>query len=90
MVKFRYSSHALLEMERRKIDRSITDSVISAPVQKVLEHSDVICYQSKISMDGCPYLVRVMVNESKVPYLIVTVYRTSKIEKYWRKDESDL
>ena len=30
-------------------------------------------------------LVRVMVNESVDPPVVVTVYRTNKIAKYWRK-----
>jgi hypothetical protein len=30
------------------------------------------------------YLVRVMVNETAKPPIVVTVYRTSKISKYWK------
>ena len=30
------------------------------------------------------YLVRVMVNEKLRPPKVVTVYRTSKISKYWK------
>jgi len=30
------------------------------------------------------YLVRVMVNERATPPRVVTVYRTSKISKYWK------
>jgi len=31
------------------------------------------------------YLVRVMVEQGKVPPVVVTVYRSSKIEKYWKQ-----
>jgi hypothetical protein len=31
------------------------------------------------------YLLRVMVNETVNPPVVVTAYRTSKITKYWRK-----
>jgi len=29
--------------------------------------------------------LRVMVNETMDPAIVVTVYRTSKVSKYWRK-----
>ena len=39
---------------------------------------------------GKQYVVRVIIEEGD-PVTVVTVYRTSKIEKYWRQDdESDL
>ncbi|MBW2163127.1 MAG: hypothetical protein JRF43_01390 [Deltaproteobacteria bacterium] len=44
--------------------------------------------QSRISMDGTEkqYLVRVFVDVDRHPYEVVTAYKTSKIEKYWRED----
>lgn len=41
-------------------------------------------YQSRIVADGRAYLVRLVVEDWQRPPVIVTVYRTSKIEKYWR------
>ncbi len=41
-------------------------------------------YQSKVDINDKPYLVRVMVNENVTPAKIVTVYRTSKINRYWK------
>lgn len=41
-------------------------------------------YQSRIVADGRTYLVRLVVEDGQQPPVIVTVYRTSKIEKYWR------
>ena len=52
--------------------------------KKVPEHEHVICYQSKIDINDKEYLVRVMVNEAMKPAKVVTVYRTSKIRKYWK------
>ncbi|MGA2557590.1 MAG: hypothetical protein ABSG04_15085 [Verrucomicrobiota bacterium] len=46
------------------------------------EHGDVVCYQSKVEINRKPYLVRLMVNEKTAK--VVTVYRTSKINKYWK------
>ncbi|CAN5280805.1 hypothetical protein BH20VER2_BH20VER2_00950 [soil metagenome] len=36
-------------------------------------------------MSGKQYLLRVMVNESTNPLTVVTIYRTSKVAKYWNK-----
>ncbi len=35
-----------------------------------------------VELDGKVYLLRAMVNETANPTVVVTVYRTSKIEKY--------
>lgn len=85
MSQFRYSAHALSEMEKRNINRSNVDEVLAEPMQKIPEHEEIICYQSKMLLSGKPYLLRVMVNETKDPFLVVTVYKTSKINKYWRE-----
>ena len=83
-MKHELSSHVQQEMERRGIPLAVVESVLAAPGQKVPEHGDVICYQSKAEINQKPYLVRVMVNETATPPKVVTVYRTSKIGKYWK------
>jgi hypothetical protein len=84
MAQFRYSAHAIREMAKRNINRSDADAVLSTPMQKVKEHEEIVCYQSRIHLSDKPYLLRVMVNETMNPFLVVTVYKTSKISKYWR------
>lgn len=69
-------------MQRRDIPLTVVESVLESPSQKVPEHGDVVCYQSKVEINRKSYLVRVMVNEKSTK--IVTVYRTSKINKYWK------
>ena len=80
-MNFRCSKHAEREMARRGIPRDIVEGVLAAPAQKVPGHAGILCYQSVVEIDRKPYLVRVMMNETASP---PTVYRTSKIEKYWR------
>ena len=43
-------------------------------------------YQAKCDMGEPPktYILRVFVDIDRKPPYVVTVYRTSKIEKYWR------
>ncbi len=44
----------------------------------------MMCYQSQMDINERRYLVRVMVNTAVSPVKVVTVYRTSKISKYWK------
>lgn len=41
-------------------------------------------YQSQLDFDtGKLYLIRVFINTTLDPAIVVTVYRTSQIQKYW-------
>jgi hypothetical protein len=83
-VNFDLSDHVLEEIARRRIPLAVVQSILENPEQKVPEHGVVICYQSRLDINQKQYLVRVMVNESVIPARVVTVYRTSKIRKYWK------
>jgi hypothetical protein len=80
------SYHAENEMIRRGIPPTVIESVMANPDQKVPGHGDVTCWQSRISINGKMYLLRVMVNEAVFPPVVVTVYRTKRIEKYWEAE----
>jgi hypothetical protein len=84
-VRFYYSKHLYEELERRKIPRKLLEQVLQAPEQKVPELDNVTCYQSQMEIEGKRCLLRVLVNETIDPYIVVTAYRTSKISKYWRR-----
>lgn len=77
------SRHAKAEMARRGIPREVVESVAEFPEQMVPAAGVITCRQSRIAFGGKMYLVRVMVNDEVFPPVIVTVYRTSRIEKYW-------
>jgi hypothetical protein len=84
-VNFRLSSHAREELGRRQIPEALLDSVLRHPEQIVGGYAGARVYQSQLDFaDGKKYLLRAVVNESVDPAVVVTVYRTSKIAKYWR------
>ena len=83
-MRFHLSKHVNEELERRKIPRALMDQVLQAPEQKVPEVDDITCYQSRVEIGGKLNLLRVMVNETVNPPVVVTVYRTNKISRYWR------
>lgn len=80
--EIRFSKHALERMESRSISRQqfllvlqSPDSIFDVePCQKV--------YQKKFVEGRNTYLIRVFLNDCKSPPLIITTYKTSKVDKY--------
>jgi Domain of unknown function (DUF4258) len=83
-LSYQFSKHALEELEKRQIPRIVVESVLESPEQKLPVLENITCYQSRVELRGKQYLLRAMVNEAIQPSVVVTVYRTSKIHKYWR------
>ena len=79
---YRITDHAREEAERRGIPLEVLQTVMESPGQIREAHSDRKAYQSKVEIDGKLYVVRAIV-ELTDPLTVVTVYRTSKLEKYW-------
>ncbi|MDQ2695238.1 MAG: hypothetical protein M3Z21_07655 [Pseudomonadota bacterium] len=73
-------------MMRRGLGTSLIRQVLDRPEQRIQVRPGRDILQSKLDMEGKTYLVRVVVDVDRTPAEVVTVYRTSKIEKYWRKD----
>jgi hypothetical protein len=85
-VDFRLSGHAEWEMTRRGIPLELVQAVMDNPEQRLVDDSRTgrWIHQSQLRFeDGKMYLLRVVVDEDEQPAVIVTAYRTSKIEKYW-------
>lgn len=76
---FEFSKHALEQMQARGITRSVVKKVLDKP-DKIKNEKGKKVYQSVIEKGT--YLIRIFVNVNKVPPLVITVYKTSKIKKY--------
>ena len=78
-----FSKHSLEQMQQREIKIELAQSILDSPQQVILEPDKKI-YQSIINFeDKGEYLVRIFVNTIKQPNLVITIYKTSKIEKYY-------
>lgn len=89
VTTFRLTDHARDEMARRGIAESEVTKVLAAPEQIETVRAGRKVFQSRMSV-GAPlkdYLLRVFVDIDREPPAVVTAYRTSKIEKYWREAE---
>lgn len=76
--------HAQFEMRRRGIGEEIVKKVLAAPEQRMIVRTGREVFQSRMTMAGKTYLVRIFVDVDRRPAEVVTLYRTSKLFKYWR------
>jgi hypothetical protein len=88
VVEHRVTDHARFEMERRGISEEEIARVLSAPEQSDLVRPGRVVYQSRIEFEepGKIYLLRVFVDIDRQPAEVVTAYRTSKVERYWKSE----
>lgn len=73
-------------MAHRQISEAHVRQILLAPEQTELVRTGRKVYQSRIELGepSTTYLLRVFVDIDRSLPEIVTVYRTSKVGKYWR------
>jgi len=81
-MEFNISKHAADQFKIRQIDLTLFDEVMNTPDTIITEDTCKQIFQKVIKVNGKNYLYRIFVNVCKTPALIITGYRTSKIEKY--------
>lgn len=80
-----FSRHARIEIQRRKIEKRHALKVMKNPQQR-FKVGDNCVYQSKYFDRHLKkeMLLRVFIKEDIKSLLVITLYKTSKINKYWR------
>ncbi len=78
--------HARFELQRRGLTEELVRQVLAAPEQRVPVRPGRVVFQARTELEGQAYLIRVVVDVDRQPAEVVTVYRTSKIAKYWVPD----
>ena len=83
-MNYRLSDHAIKQIGDREIPIALLEQVIDSPEQ-VLEQSDGSkVYQSRVTgLNNKTYLLRVFINDIAIPRIVISVYMTSKVKKYW-------
>ena len=85
-MTFELTAHAEAEMVRRKISMGMIHELLNAPQQILPAQGRRQIYQSKVTVGSSrEYLLRAVIDVETEPSTVVTVYRTSKILKYWRE-----
>ena len=83
---YRLTDHAQMEMARRQIPASDVARVLATPEHMEMVRPGRVVYQARLAWGTPPatYLLRVFVDIDRQLPDVVTVYRTSKITKYWK------
>ena len=89
-MSFKYSKHAAQQIEARGIDKKTISAVIDSYDKILTDATGLTIYQKLIKEHGKDYLYRVFVNKEKNPFLIVTAYKTTKINKYEPSHDSTI
>jgi hypothetical protein len=84
-MKFEFSKHSLDQMIRRDLSKEQVQLVIEQPDFVEVQYPDIKVYSKVFFEKSKAYLYRVFMNELKKPALIITVYKTSKTDKYANK-----
>jgi len=87
-MEYQLTEHAQLEMQRRQISPEWVDALMVMPEQIISGFGGRKVYQGRVVSGDKTYLLRLIVEDWLTPPVIVTIYRTSKIEKYWGNDEN--
>ena len=86
ILEFVITEHAAFEMRRRGIDEATLRSVLATPGQRSSVRAGRDVLESRMTFEDNEYVVRVFVDIDRTPAEVVTVYRTTKIRKYWRTE----
>ena len=76
-----YVAEMVLFAQAVGIDESIVSQALKVPLD-IVEEDGLDVYHHILKEGEREYLLRVYVNSEKIPPLVVTVYKTSKIKKY--------
>jgi hypothetical protein len=77
-----FSQHFIEQMKLRNISLEEVKDVLNNP-QQVTAEDDLKVYQKSIYIKSKQYLLRIFVTETKQPPVVVTGYKTSKVNKYF-------
>jgi len=81
-MDYSFSKHAIDQMFRRDISKEQVSLVMASPDFVGIQDPETKVYSKILIENSNSYLYRVFVNELKNPSVIITVYKTSKTDKY--------
>ena len=88
MKQIRWWPHARERLIERGIDVKLVQAALEHPDQVVISTGGrkIIHKRYREGHSHKEYLLRIFAEEHQVEWIIRTVYRTSKISKYWRDE----
>jgi adenylosuccinate lyase len=89
-MKIIFTEHVMFEMERRQITKDDLKDLIDQPQQKIPGKKSRVILQKKYfdKLRKKEMLLRVIGKQEHGKFMVITAYKTSRIEKYWLKGEN--
>jgi hypothetical protein len=84
MPEVRFTTHSFQQLGERNINQSLVLDAVMKPDQVLEGRRGRKIAHKRFSVDEQEYLLRVTYEETGESGLVVTVYQTSKMAKYWR------
>lgn len=81
-MEWTFSKHAEERLKKRGLKLDLIKLVLNHPDDVAKPDPCKKVFQKKIFENDSVYLIRVFVNTCREPNLVITAYKTSKIEKY--------
>lgn len=85
-MEIKFTKHAEKQLIERNISKEAVHDTILRPGQLTSQQDGILLFQSVYYEGDNKYLLRVAVKPQAGAWLILTAYRTSKVQKYWRDD----
>lgn len=84
-MEIRLTDHAKKQLAYRDVSQNQVIAIALSPEQ-IIEEPDVPpIAQSRVIEDGKTYLIRVAFRDEADVRVVITVYKTSKVKKYWQE-----
>ena len=80
-----YSTHAEDQLKERELSKELADQILLNPMQVLESKKGRKIAQSIVKFEKKAFLIRVVYIERPDHYNVITVYKTSRIKKYWRE-----
>ena len=89
-MKITYLKHAVDRILERGIEKEKIDNAILNPDQIVIEEGRLVAHKKYFDkIKNKEYLYRIFFEKSEGEIKVITVYKTSKIHKYWEEVKSE-
>ncbi|MBZ0279921.1 MAG: DUF4258 domain-containing protein [Anaerolineae bacterium] len=84
-MEVQLTDHAKKQLAYRDVSQDQAIAVALSPDQLIEETDVPSIAQSRVIEDGKTYLIRVAFRDELNVRIVITVYKTSKVKKYWQE-----
>ncbi|MEO8611796.1 MAG: hypothetical protein ABI690_28110 [Chloroflexota bacterium] len=84
-MEIRLTDHAEKQIAYRELGQQQIIQIALNPEQIIAEPDLPLIAQSRVIEDGKIYLIRIAFRDEDQIRLVITVYKTSKVSKYWQE-----